>query len=152
MLITNRQAIVCATMIGSILRKGGVMTNVYELGDVDLKDFSIEACGQQGCLLRSLSADVVFDNSMGYSFTCDLTDNIAAPWLSSSMSLCAPEISLPALPITKTLKNPGTLGSKCNNQMVIPHLIENYGVSTDPIERQAFICTVHHSHTILIIF
>ena len=46
MLITNRQAIVCATMIGSILRKGGVMTNVYELGDVDLKDFSIQACGQ----------------------------------------------------------------------------------------------------------
>lgn len=47
-----------------------------------------------GCLLRSLPADVIFDNSTGYSFTCDLTDNIGAPWPSSSsmssLSLCAP--------------------------------------------------------------
>ena len=42
MLITNKQAIICATMFGSILRKGGVMTNIYELCDVDLKDFSIQ--------------------------------------------------------------------------------------------------------------
>lgn len=42
MLITNKQAIICATMFGSMLRKGGVMTNVYELCDVDLKDFSIQ--------------------------------------------------------------------------------------------------------------
>ncbi|KAG4992404.1 hypothetical protein JHK87_025861 [Glycine soja] len=73
-----------------MLRGGGVMTNIYELCDVDLKDFSI-----QGCLLRSLPGDVIFDNSSGFSFTCDLSDNIAAPWPSSSssfasMSLCAP--------------------------------------------------------------
>ena len=42
MLMTNKQAIICATIFGSILRKGGVMTNVYELCDVDLKDFSIQ--------------------------------------------------------------------------------------------------------------
>lgn len=42
MLITNRQAIICATVFGSILRKGGVMTNIYDLCDVDLKDFSIQ--------------------------------------------------------------------------------------------------------------
>lgn len=42
MLITNKQAIVCATVIGSMLRKGGVMTNIYELCDVDLKDFSVQ--------------------------------------------------------------------------------------------------------------
>ena len=47
-----------------------------------------------GCLLRSLPADVIFDNATGFSFTCDLSDNIAAPWPSSSslstLSLCAP--------------------------------------------------------------
>lgn len=47
-----------------------------------------------GCLLRSYPADLIFDNTSGYSFTCDLTDNIAAPWPSSSsmtsLSLCAP--------------------------------------------------------------
>lgn len=42
MLITNRQAILCATLFGSILQKGGVMTNIYELCDVDLKDFSLQ--------------------------------------------------------------------------------------------------------------
>ena len=51
-----------------------------------------------GCLLRSLHADVVYDNSSGFSFTCDLSDNIAAPWPSSSsmtsFSLCAPGNSL----------------------------------------------------------
>ncbi|XP_022733290.1 uncharacterized GPI-anchored protein At1g61900-like [Durio zibethinus] len=114
MLITNKQAIICAIMFGSILRKGGVITNVYELCDVDLKDFSIQEYGQPGCLLRSLPADVVFDNSTGYSFTCDLTDNIAAPWPSSSsissLSLCAPEMSLRALPTSEMLKNPGCHG------------------------------------------
>lgn len=114
MLITNRQAIVCATMFGSILQKSGVMTDIYELCDVDLKDFSLQAYGQQaGCLLRSLPADVVFDNLTGFSFTCDLSDNIAAPWpFSSSMtslSLCAPEMSLPALPTSETLGNHGFL-------------------------------------------
>ncbi|KAH8484530.1 hypothetical protein H0E87_028844 [Populus deltoides] len=98
-------AIICATVLGSKLRQGGVMTNVYELCDIDLKDFSI-----QGCLLRSLPADVILDNSTGFSFTCDLTDNIAAPWPSSSsvssVSLCAPEMSLPALP-TSQIRNPG---------------------------------------------
>lgn len=42
MLITNRQAINCATLFGSMLQKGGVMTNVYELCGVDLKDFSLQ--------------------------------------------------------------------------------------------------------------
>ena len=42
MLITNKQAIICATLFGSMLRRGGVITNVYELCDVDLKDFSIQ--------------------------------------------------------------------------------------------------------------
>ncbi|KAK4254823.1 hypothetical protein QN277_007912 [Acacia crassicarpa] len=78
----------------------------------DLKDFSIQAYGIQGCLLRSLPEDVVFDNSTGFSFTCDLSDNIVAPWPSSSsitsMSLCAPEMSLPALPTSQTLKNMGS--------------------------------------------
>lgn len=177
MLITNRQAINCATLFGSLLQKGGVMTNVYELCDVDLKDFSLQGmvatlnfsllfaffCAQHahiasfltcfprcyafssslnwsslsaarfvrahflsfelmsipfkskrffslkicahgiiclaaGCLLRSLPADVLYDNYTGYSFTCDLSDNIGAPWPSSSslssLSLCAPGILL----------------------------------------------------------
>ncbi|XP_060179288.1 uncharacterized GPI-anchored protein At1g61900-like isoform X2 [Lycium barbarum] len=109
MLITNRQAIICATAFGSMLQKAGVMTNVYELCDVDLKDFSLQEDGQEGCLLRSYPADLVYDNSTGFSFTCDLNDNIAAPWPSSStgtsLSLCAPEMSLPALPTSETLKN-----------------------------------------------
>ncbi|XP_019166414.1 PREDICTED: uncharacterized GPI-anchored protein At1g61900 isoform X2 [Ipomoea nil] len=111
MLITNRQAIICATVFGSMLQKAGVMTNVYELCDVDLKDFSLQAYGQEGCLLRSLPADLVYDNSTGFSFTCDLNDNIAAPWPSSSsdtsLSLCAPEMSLPALPTSETMGNSG---------------------------------------------
>ncbi|GLT91621.1 hypothetical protein SLE2022_095000 [Rubroshorea leprosula] len=47
MLITNKQAITCAMEFGFILRKGGVMTNVCELCDVNLKDFSIH--GMKSC-------------------------------------------------------------------------------------------------------
>ncbi|WOH15146.1 hypothetical protein DCAR_0934683 [Daucus carota subsp. sativus] len=113
MLITNRQAIICATVFGSMLKKAGVLTDLYELCDVDLKDFSIQVYGLQGCLLKSLPVDVEYDNSTGISFTCDLTDNIAAPWpLStsiSSLSLCAPEMSLPALPTS--VRNNGFHGA-----------------------------------------
>jgi hypothetical protein len=45
-----------------------------------------------GCLLRAIPSDVIEDKSSGISFTCDLNDNIAAPWPSSSsqssFSLC----------------------------------------------------------------
>ncbi|KAI9198738.1 hypothetical protein LWI28_021414 [Acer negundo] len=98
----------------SMLRKGGVMTNIYELCDVDLKDFSCQEAfeQQEGCLLRSFPAGVVFDNSTGYSFTSDLTNNIAAPWPSSS------SMSLPALPTSQTLKNPGCRG--CALEVLVP--------------------------------
>uniref|UniRef100_A0A0D9X387 E1 ubiquitin-activating enzyme n=1 Tax=Leersia perrieri TaxID=77586 RepID=A0A0D9X387_9ORYZ len=43
----------------------------------------------------------------------------------------------------KALLESGTLGAKCNTQMVIPHLTENYGASRDPPEKQAPMCTVH---------
>ncbi|TVU31905.1 hypothetical protein EJB05_23610 [Eragrostis curvula] len=99
--VTNLQAINCATMFGSMLQKAGVVDDIYELCNIDLKDFSL-----QGCLLRSLPTDISFDNTTGISFTCDLSDNIAAPWPSSSsvqsLSLCAPEMSLPALPVSPT--------------------------------------------------
>nr|GEW63324.1 ubiquitin-activating enzyme E1 1-like isoform X2 [Tanacetum cinerariifolium] len=37
----------------------------------------------------------------------------------------------------KPLLESGTLGAKCNTQMVIPHLTENYGASRDPPAKQA---------------
>ncbi|KAJ0987622.1 hypothetical protein J5N97_005978 [Dioscorea zingiberensis] len=43
----------------------------------------------------------------------------------------------------KPLLESGTLGTKCNTQMVIPHLTENYGASRDPPEKQAPMCTLH---------
>ncbi|XP_044473495.1 ubiquitin-activating enzyme E1 1-like [Mangifera indica] len=43
----------------------------------------------------------------------------------------------------KPLLESGTLGARCNTQMVIPHLTENYGASRDPPEKQAPMCTVH---------
>ncbi|KAG8063770.1 hypothetical protein GUJ93_ZPchr0003g18187 [Zizania palustris] len=43
----------------------------------------------------------------------------------------------------KPLLESGMLGPKCNTQMVIPHLTENYGASRDPPEKQAPMCTVN---------
>lgn len=38
---------------------------------------------ESGCLLPSMPSDASFDSTSGISFTCDLNDNIAAPWPSS---------------------------------------------------------------------
>ena len=43
----------------------------------------------------------------------------------------------------KPLLESGTLGTKCNTQMVVPHLTENYGASRDPPEKSAPMCTLH---------
>jgi len=44
----------------------------------------------------------------------------------------------------KPLLESGTLGTKCNTQMVLPHLTENYGASRDPPEKEAPQCAVHN--------
>ena len=43
----------------------------------------------------------------------------------------------------KPLLESGTLGTKCNTQMVIPNMTENYGASRDPPEKSAPMCTLH---------
>jgi ubiquitin-activating enzyme E1 len=43
----------------------------------------------------------------------------------------------------KPLLESGTLGTKCNTQIVLPHLSENYGASRDPPEKSAPMCTLH---------
>uniref|UniRef100_A0ACD5TIX2 Uncharacterized protein n=1 Tax=Avena sativa TaxID=4498 RepID=A0ACD5TIX2_AVESA len=40
--VTNLQAINCATMFGSMLQKVGVGVDIYDLCDIDLKDFSLQ--------------------------------------------------------------------------------------------------------------
>ncbi|XP_057508000.1 uncharacterized GPI-anchored protein At1g61900-like [Actinidia eriantha] len=45
--------------------------------------------------------DATYDKSYGISFVCDLNDNVAAPWPSSSFlpaSSCNKSTSLPAIP------------------------------------------------------
>ncbi|KAI5083528.1 hypothetical protein GOP47_0003568 [Adiantum capillus-veneris] len=106
MLITNIQALECVTLFGAKLKKEGVTVNVYNICGVDLKDFSLQVHGNQGCLLRSVPSDILYDNISGISFTCDLNDNIPAPWPPSSsltsFPLCANRESLPALPVLDT--------------------------------------------------
>lgn len=100
-LITNLQALDCVDLLGSKLETHGVTADVYKLCNVYLRDFSLQTFGSQGCLLRSIPTDVSEDHTNGISFTCDLNDDIAAPWPSSpetSFSLCPPQVSMPALP------------------------------------------------------
>lgn len=44
----------------------------------------------------------------------------------------------------KPLFESGTLGPKCNTQVVMPHITENYGASRDPPEKVVPQCTLHH--------
>ncbi|KAM4101827.1 hypothetical protein ACB094_05G175300 [Castanea mollissima] len=56
---------------------------------------------EAGCLLPSLPSDATLDPTSGISFLCDLNDNIAAPWPTTSQvqaSSCNKTIKIPALP------------------------------------------------------
>ncbi|KAJ0254690.1 putative GPI-anchored protein [Hirschfeldia incana] len=104
-LITNLQALDCATSLGTKLQKLNITKNVFNVCQISLKDFSLQVGSQEsGCLLPSLPSDAIFDQDSGISFTCDLNDNIAAPWPSSSSaslspaSNCEKPVRMPALP------------------------------------------------------
>jgi hypothetical protein len=105
MLITNLQALRCVTLLASVLQNMSVSADIYSLCGIDLKDFSLQGVGGQGCLLSSLPSDIV-SNVTGIDFTCDLNDNIAAPWIgpldtNAAHSICGqPPVALPALPET----------------------------------------------------
>ncbi|KAF2304969.1 hypothetical protein GH714_000781 [Hevea brasiliensis] len=97
-LITNLQALDCATTLGMKLQKSNITRDVYSLCHISLKDFSLQ---ESGCLLPSLPSDATLDKSSGISFICDLNDNIPAPWPSSSQlsaSSCNKTVKIPALP------------------------------------------------------
>jgi len=49
----------------------------------------------------------------------------------------------------KSLLESGTLGTKCNVQVVLPHITQSYSSTTDPPEPSIALCTVHNfPHTI----
>ncbi|XP_021889092.1 uncharacterized GPI-anchored protein At1g61900 [Carica papaya] len=101
-LITNLQALDCATSLGLKLQKSNITKNIYSLCHISLKDFSLQVGNQvSGCLLPSLPSDATFDRVSGVSFICDLNDNIPAPWPSASQlpaSSCNKTVRIPALP------------------------------------------------------
>uniref|UniRef100_A0A6N2KIX3 Uncharacterized protein n=1 Tax=Salix viminalis TaxID=40686 RepID=A0A6N2KIX3_SALVM len=96
-LITNLQALNCATTLGMKLQRSNITKDVYSLCHITLKDFSLQ---ESGCLLPSLPSDATFDEYSGISFICDLNDNIPAPWPSTSQlsASCNKTIKIPALP------------------------------------------------------
>ncbi|XP_022724606.1 uncharacterized GPI-anchored protein At1g61900-like isoform X4 [Durio zibethinus] len=97
-LVTNLQALDCATSLGLKLQKYNITKDVYSLCHISLKDFSLQG---SGCLLPSLPSDATFDKFSGISFICDLNDNIPAPWPSLSLlpsSSCNKTVRIPALP------------------------------------------------------
>ncbi|EOA34147.1 hypothetical protein CARUB_v10021649mg [Capsella rubella] len=97
-LMTNLQALDCATSLGIKLQKLNITKNIFSVCHISLKDFSLQ---ESGCLLPSLPSDAIFDQDTGISFTCDLNDNIPAPWPSSSQSsasTCKKTVRIPALP------------------------------------------------------
>ncbi|KAK8517301.1 hypothetical protein V6N13_092583 [Hibiscus sabdariffa] len=107
-LVTNLQALDCATSLGLKLQNYNITKNVYSLCHISLKDFSLQVGSQvSGCLLPSLPSDATFDKFSGISFICDLNDNIPAPWPNPSLltaSTCNKTLRIPALPAATNAK------------------------------------------------
>ena len=83
----------------------------------------------------SPETETVFDDTFwgGLDVVVNALDNVSARLYVDSRCVY----------LQKPLLESGTLGTKCNTQMVIPHLTENYGASRDPPEKQAPMCTLH---------
>lgn len=112
--ITNLQAVDCASKLALQLQNANVSTDVYRLCQITLKDFSLQVGSQEsGCLLPSLPSDATLDPSTGISFTCDLNDNIAAPWpagFQSPSTSCNKSTNYPELPAAASSES-GTEGN-----------------------------------------
>ncbi|XP_068668542.1 uncharacterized GPI-anchored protein At1g61900-like [Aristolochia californica] len=131
--ITNLQALDCAALLGAKLQKVNITKNVFGLCHVSLKDFSLQVGLQEsGCLLPSLPSDASLQ-STGIGFTCDLNDNIAAPWPSTSsqpsISSCNKTIRLPALPAATSASNNSDLKFRglylfCASMMTLAALLK----------------------------
>ncbi|KAG5596847.1 hypothetical protein H5410_038079, partial [Solanum commersonii] len=97
--ITNLQALTCATLLGKKLQEANIISNIFDLCHVNLKDFSLQ---ESGCLFPSLPTDLTYDQTSGIGFICDLNDNVAAPWsspYSGAASTCNKTAAvLPELP------------------------------------------------------
>ncbi|XP_024376662.1 uncharacterized GPI-anchored protein At1g61900 [Physcomitrium patens] len=103
MLITNLHALRCVTFLASMLQNMSVFTDIYFLCGIDLKNFSLQGVGGQGCLLSSLPSDIM-SNVTCIDFTCDLNDDIATPWVQTlktdaTYSVCGRSpVALSAIP------------------------------------------------------
>ncbi|KAL5972647.1 hypothetical protein ACLOJK_039452 [Asimina triloba] len=77
----DNEAACCNAMDSYIshLQKQSFITNLQAL--------DCAAVLESGCLLPSLPSDATLDQYSGISFTCDLNDNIAAPWPSTFQQL-----------------------------------------------------------------
>ncbi|KAI3849039.1 hypothetical protein MKX03_011482 [Papaver bracteatum] len=121
--ITNLQALDCAALLGVKLHKSNITRNIYGLCHITLKDFSLQVGTQEsGCLLPSLPSDATFDKSSGISFLCDLNDNIAAPWPSTTQlpsSSCNKTVKIPALPAATSGQNGRRLTTDHNRSVHI---------------------------------
>ncbi|KAF5742174.1 hypothetical protein HS088_TW09G00216 [Tripterygium wilfordii] len=107
-LITNLQALDCATTLGMKLQKSNITRNIFSLCHLSLKDFSLQVKQESGCLLPSLPSDATLDQFTGISFICDLNDNIPAPWPSTSQlaaASCNKTVKIPALPAAASGQN-----------------------------------------------
>lgn len=101
--ITNLQALTCATLLGKKLQEANIISNIFDLCHVNLKDFSLQVDEKEsGCLFPSLPTDLTYDQTSGIGFICDLNDNVAAPWsspYSGAASTCNKTAAvLPELP------------------------------------------------------
>lgn len=95
-------------------------------------DFNIDALGER----VSPDTEDVFNDEFWESLSgvCNALDNVKARLY----------VDTRCVHFGKPLLESGTLGPKCNVQVVVPHETENYGASIDPPEKEAPQCTVHN--------
>jgi len=84
----------------------------------------------------SRDTETVFDNTFWRNLdgVCNALDNVKARLYVDSRCIF----------FEKSLLESGTLGPKCNSQVIIPHKTRHYGDQPDQPEKQAPVCVLHH--------
>jgi ubiquitin-activating enzyme E1 len=123
----NRQFLFRSTDLDQLKSKTAALAVAKMNPDINIEAYSIRV----GAETEGTFNEQFYNSLFG---VCNALDNIEARMYMDAQCVF----------YKKSLLESGTLGTKGNTQVVVPHLTESYASSRDPPEKSIPVCTLHH--------
>eukprot|EP00026_Physarum_polycephalum_P001604 Phypoly_transcript_01606.p1 GENE.Phypoly_transcript_01606~~Phypoly_transcript_01606.p1 ORF type:complete len:579 (+),score=160.13 Phypoly_transcript_01606:1504-3240(+) len=123
----NRQFLFRSTDLDQLKSKTAALAVAKMNPDINITSYS----SRVGAETEGTFNEAFYNSLFG---VCNALDNIEARMYMDAQCVF----------YKKPLLESGTLGTKGNTQVVVPHLTESYASSRDPPEKSIPVCTLHH--------